>query len=402
MIPEVPIRRLFRVVNGGTPTPDEHYWDGGIPWITPEDLSGADGGVIGGSRRTLSKAGIAESSAVVSPPGSLVVSTRAPVGYVAELRMAAATNQGCRTLVPYANVDTRFFRYALVARRAQLQSMGQGSTFQEVSAGDLARIHLPAPDRAAQRVIADYLDRETAGIDALVEKKQRLLALTGARFWSLVDSLIVHLGNPVPLARDLVSACDGPFGSELASAHYAEFGARVVRLGNIGRWEFRRSDEAFISDSYYEVLRDHNVEGGDLLVAALGDELNPLGRACVAPPGLGKAIVKADCFRLRLGPSWVPEFVALWFSSDRGSALISQVQRGSTRQRANIGDIAHIAVPRPTVGHQAEVVAKAARALAERSAIGERLERQIQLLRSRRHALITTAVSGQISSPGVA
>ncbi|MGH3903860.1 MAG: hypothetical protein ACRDTE_06690, partial [Pseudonocardiaceae bacterium] len=90
---------------------------------------------------------------------------------------------------------------------------------------------------------------------------------------------------------------DGPFGSNLTSAHYTADGARVVRLQNIGDGVFNDA-RAYISMQHFEGLRNHEVAAGDLLIASLGEELP---RACIAPASLSPAIVKADCIRVRLG-----------------------------------------------------------------------------------------------------
>jgi type I restriction enzyme, S subunit len=102
------------------------------------------------------------------------------------------------------------------------------------------------------------------------------------------------------LARVTLSRCDGPFGSGLKSEHYSNEGVRVVRLQNIGWAEFSASDHAYIDEAYARELGDHSVLAGDLLIAGLGDEGHPVGRACVAPSGIEPAMVKADCFRFRL------------------------------------------------------------------------------------------------------
>ena len=89
---------------------------------------------------------------------------------------------------------------------------------------------------------------------------------------------------------------DGPFGSNLKTAHYTEAGPRVVRLQNIGDGEFRPGD-AHISEQHYELLAKHSVHKGDLVVASLGETLP---RACLVPGWVPPAIVKADCVRVRL------------------------------------------------------------------------------------------------------
>src|SRR5438309_392882 len=90
-----------------------------------------------------------------------------------------------------------------------------------------------------------------------------------------------ELQSPEPRA-----ITDGPFGSHLTSAHYTTEGPRVVRLQNIGDGHFVDAT-AYISESHFQSLRQHEVESGDLLVASLGEVLP---RACLAPEWLGPAI----------------------------------------------------------------------------------------------------------------
>ena len=94
------------------------------------------------------------------------------------------------------------------------------------------------------------------------------------------------------LARVTRSRCDGPFGSGLKSQHYSVDGVRVIRLQNIGGPEFLNSDQVFVDESHADALGNHSVLHEDLLVAGLGDDAHPVGRACVAPEGLGRAMVK--------------------------------------------------------------------------------------------------------------
>ena len=104
--------------------------------------------------------------------------------------------------------------------------------------------------------------------------------------------------------EDLVAAeqraiTDGPFGSNLKTAHYTDSGPRVIRLQNIGDGVFRHED-AHISKEHYMSLAQHSVQEGDLVVASLGEMLP---RACLVPSWVPPAIVKADCIRVRLHPS---------------------------------------------------------------------------------------------------
>ena len=165
------IRDLFTIANGGTPnTNEEEYWDGEIIWVTPEDLGQNDDKFIDQSRRSITTVGAANSNAQVCPEGSIIVSTRAPIGHLAITTAPTATNQGCRTLVPKNDIDCTFAFYTLTASRAVIQSRGKGSTFMEISTADLKAHELVAPPACEQHAIAEYLDQKTARIDALSER----------------------------------------------------------------------------------------------------------------------------------------------------------------------------------------------------------------------------------------
>ena len=204
----------------------------------------------------------------------------------------------------------------------------------------------------------------------------------------------------VALSRAVREMCDGPFGSSLTSSHYASEGPRVVRLGNIGQAEFRNADEARISYEHFRTLRRHEVRGGDLLVAGLGDENNPLGRACVAPDWLGPAIVKADCFRFRLDPGIFDHGYVAWaLSSNVGRRAAIEVSRGSTRSRANLGGIASLRLPCPPAGVQRRISDFLDAETARIDALIAHRSRQIELLSERAASAAShLALRGQTAS----
>jgi type I restriction enzyme S subunit len=124
------LKRVFRVVNGSTPASAEPaFWDGDIPWVTPEDLGDLRGTLIHETRRNITKVGYQNCGTTLVPAGSLVLSTRAPIGHLALASVDLCTNQGCRSLVFRRDESRGFFFHELVAARSELVSLGQGSTF---------------------------------------------------------------------------------------------------------------------------------------------------------------------------------------------------------------------------------------------------------------------------------
>ncbi len=196
-LPEMRLRFLFVTKSGATPTSSvEDYWNGGIWWITPEDLGNLIGREISATKRTLSSEGYKNSGTELAPPRSLVLSKRAPIGQTAILEVEAACNQGCFLLIPKSDLDERFFYYCLVYLRPHFEILGRGSTFMELATDDLRSVSLPNPTLAIQRRIADYLDAETAQIDALIAEKEHMLALLVEKRAALVSRAVTRGLDP--------------------------------------------------------------------------------------------------------------------------------------------------------------------------------------------------------------
>lgn len=164
---------LFNIETGTTPsTRTPAYWDNGtVNWITPTDLSHNEGKIyISTSERKVTKKALDENNLTLLPKKSLVLSTRAPVGYVAILENEAAFNQGCKGLVAKMEISPEFYYYYLISIRRVLENKSSGSTFKELAKDFLEKTEIPMPSLSEQKDIAAIL----LSIDARAEcaKKQ--------------------------------------------------------------------------------------------------------------------------------------------------------------------------------------------------------------------------------------
>lgn len=380
--------------------------EAGRPELDPLSVF-LDAGVVPRSARddNFNKLGESLDKYLVVRPGDLVFNKlRTWQGGLGVSRYEGIVSPAYFVCRPREDLDPRFAHYLLksvpyLAELTRVSKFMPPSQF-DIAWDDLRQLPVLLPSIAVQREIADYLETETVRIEALISKKQRLIALLEERFWVAVSDAIRACHAPmVPLRRFIEQITDGPFGSSLTSSHYVEEGPRVVRLGNIGFAEFRNADRAHISESHYQALLRHQVVPGDLLIAGLGDQKNHVGRAAVAPD-LGPAIVKADCYCARLDRSVMqPEFVALFLSSPLGAVEVSQAARGTTRSRINLEIAKHVLVPAATLTAQRTVMARASQLRTTLHATQRRLTDQVDLLAERRQALITAAVTGELEIP---
>jgi len=220
------------------------------------------------------------------------------------------------------------------------------------------------------------------------------------RYPAYKDSGVEWLGEVpahwevAPLGRMTLEKCDGPFGSGLKSEHYVDAGVRVIRLQNIRRSGFDGTDVAFIDSQYFlDELARHEVRAGDVLIAGLGDENHPVGRACVAPPEIEPAMVKADCFRFRVDVGRAePSFVALALTAGAAEAA-GLLSSGSTRSRIPLSVMSTRRLAMPPLSEQRAVVAFLDRETRTIGALVEEQRRLIALLKEKRQAVISHAVT---------
>lgn len=183
---------------------------------------------------------------------------------------------------------------------------------------------------------------------------------------------------------------DGPFGSNLASAHYTEQGPRVVRLQNIGDGHFVDA-KAHISESHFRSLRQHEVQSGDLLVASLGEVLP---RACLAPEWLGPAIVKADCIRIRLADTVDRRWVLYALRRPSVRRWADEHRHGVGRPRLGLKVIRDLPIPLPGLLEQRRIVEILEDHFSRLDAADESLAMNLIRTKTLRASLMNSALKG--------
>ena len=181
------ISDLGDVIGGSTPSKakPEYYAEHGIAWITPKDLSVNKNKFIAHGADDITELGIRNSSARLMPRGTVLFSSRAPIGYIAIARGEVCTNQGFKSVVPKANVGTAFIYYFLIENLQIIEGMASGSTFKEVSGSTMKGIPAIVPDD-------DTLRRFQEECTPIFEK-QELLEAENAHLAEIRDALLPRL-----------------------------------------------------------------------------------------------------------------------------------------------------------------------------------------------------------------
>lgn len=180
---------LGDVVGGGTPSKkvEEYYTNDGIAWITPKDLSNDKSKFITHGETDITDLGLAKSGATLMPRGSVLFSSRAPIGYIAIADGQVSTNQGFKSIVPFDNVGTAYVYYFLKENLSAIENVASGSTFKEVSGGTMKNFPAVIPDD-------DTLAKFKQFCSPLLEQ-QRALEYENRYLASLRDTLLPKLMN---------------------------------------------------------------------------------------------------------------------------------------------------------------------------------------------------------------
>lgn len=194
---------IAEVIGGGTPkTSIAEYWNGNIPWLTPRDLTGYTKVYISHGERLITNDGLKSSSAKIMPKGTVLLTSRAPIGYVAIAENEVCTNQGFKSLVPNVELlNSEFLYYWLKSNTDYLQQLGTGTTFAEIAGSVVKDIDISLPPLEEQKAIAEVLSSLDDKIDLLHRQNQTLedLAQTLFRQWFIEETKeeweIVTLGD---------------------------------------------------------------------------------------------------------------------------------------------------------------------------------------------------------------
>lgn len=185
---------------------------------------------------------------------------------------------------------------------------------------------------------------------------------------------------------------DGPFGSNLKTAHYTEYGPLVIRLQNIGDGVFVRED-AHISPERFSLLERHSVKAGDIVTAMLGERLP---RACLIPLDIPPAIVKADCVKIAVNSMLVPQYLLAVLNAHPTRQRASTKIAGVGRPRLNLEKLRPMAVPLPPHTEQRQIVAEIERRLSIVDELEAEVEADLKRAGRLRQSILKRAFEGRL------
>lgn len=269
------------IIGGGTPdTKNDSYWGGDVPWLTPKDLSGYGSRYILKGERSISYQGLENSSAKMLPTGSVLLTSRAPIGYVAIAKTPLCTNQGFKSFVLKENADSEFFYYLLKNNVDYIQGMSSGSTFAEISGSQVKALEFKIPPLDVQKRIAGILGALDDRIDVLRRENVVLEQMAQAVFQSwFVDFDIVR-----------AKAAGTPESEVCEKYHitpelYALFPSALTPDNLPLGWE-KKAVKDVLTLNYGKALKETDRISGNIPVYGANGQIGTHNKSLVSGPGI--------------------------------------------------------------------------------------------------------------------
>lgn len=396
------------------PTERQELYDGDRPWVTIADM---DVSVVTNTKSKISQQAVEERGGQLVPCGSFLFSFKLTVGQTAFLGTPAYINEAIAAFEPNREIDLKFWSYAatqIIPRYARENIYGAAILNQDLIGS--ARFYVPLLPE--QRQIADFLDHETARIDALIEEQQRLVALLKEDLHtSLVDSVTKGL-NPIAPKRE-TEISDLPTIPEHWRLTKAKFLIRefeqgwspqcentparddsdwaVLKVGAVNGGVFRPNENKRLPEELEGISR-LTVRAGDLLVSRANTR-ELVGSAAVVERDHDHLMVSDKLYRIRVNETaCVPAFLSAYLQTEHPRREIEFEATGASSSMLNIGQdvVRELLVPTPPIDEQKEIVDWIAERQHQYETLMHTANRSIELLRERRQATISAAVTGKI------
>lgn len=407
------LRYFGRIKNGTTPASGEaEYWNGDVKWATPEDLGKLTSDRISTTKRMVTEKAVEESNLSVLPAGSVIISTRAPIGHMAINDEPMTFNQGCRGIIPGDRVYGPFLYYSLKSRAPELNAMANGTTFVELSRDELAAVPVQFPPLETQRRIAQFLDEKTARIDGLIGKKRALLDRLAEKRQALMTRAVTKGLDPAAPMK--------PSGIDWLGdipAHWEVLPVKRVAKLESGHtpdkkieayWEdceipwVSLNDTAILREADY--ISDTTFKINELGLANSSARLLParavvftrdatIGESAITtrPMAVSQHIIAWLCHEDRV----IPEYLLFTIYGMTGELL--RLTNGSTIGTIGLGDVKSIRMALPPLDEQKAIIAAIIDAKDRLDEVVRLVRQSSDQLSEYRAALITAAVTGKLT-----
>ncbi|MCM1121777.1 MAG: restriction endonuclease subunit S [Eubacterium sp.] len=339
---------VCEVVSGSTPkTEVAEYWNGDIDWITPAELTD-ETYIIEESQRKITDVAVKKTGLRPFPKGTVILSSRAPIGKVAIAGKEMYCNQGFKNMICCEKIDNRYLYWFLKGRTDYLNSLGRGATFKEISKSIVENIEIPLPDLDRQIGCAKILNKCQSLVLLHKERIKQLNNLIQSRFVEMFGDLRINSMNWEMKTFDELT--DFITDGEHITPRRVEKGIYLLSARNVLNHSLQLDDVDYIDQGEYDRISKRVVpQEGDVLISCSGT----VGRCCSVPSDMKFQMVRSVAL-LRFKNGINPIFAEYMITSDYLQDQINSAKTASAQANLFQGKIAKLRGFVPTMDRQEE------------------------------------------------
>ena len=334
---------ICEIVSGSTPKTDiEEYWNGDIKWITPAELDD-ESYIVSDTSRKITELAVKKTGLSSLPEGTVILSSRAPIGKVAIAGCEMYCNQGFKNLICSEKIYNRYLFWFLKGNTEYLNSLGRGATFKEISKKIVSDIEINVPEMNQQKKAVLNIEQLSKIIGLRKSEIDKLDALIRARFVEMFGGMV--LNTNVWDKYQLGDLCDVRDGTHDSPQYYNE-GYPLVTSKNVSGGNINLKDCNLIcEDDYQKINQRSKVDYGDILMPMIGTVGNPV----IVDLDPQFAIKNVALIKFRKESKVLNSFVKVLLESDYfDNSVISKV-RGGTQKFISLSDIRKLEICLPPI-----------------------------------------------------
>lgn len=386
-----PLEKVVTVRNGGTPKSKvEEYWGNEVEWLTPKDMGKMDGIYISETPRKITELGLSKCSAKLVPANSVIMSTRAPIGHLAINTVPMSFNQGCRGMTPSEVLDIKYLFYFLSGKVPELNALGTGTTFKELSSGALKNFPIPLPPPEEQKRIVAILDEAFAGLDRARAHTEANLQNARDLFGSYISSYLDANKNDWDMTTigEIYDVRDGTHDSP----KYVPEGYPLITSKNLSRDGLNYKKVKYISQKDYEAINKRSgVNKGDVLMAMIGTIGNPI----VVETDPQFSIKNVALFKMKDGRSG--HLLKYYLSSNDVTKKMLSEAKGTTQKFVGLGYLRAFPILLPKIDVEKQVIKKFQKMEYYCRQVESNYEAKLTDLDDLRQSLLQKAFAGELT-----
>ena len=347
------IKEVADVVGGSTPkTNVEDYWGGDCYWVTPAELNGSK--YIDKTVRRISSKAVEKTNLTLMPSGTVLLSSRAPIGKVCITKAPMYCNQGFKNLVCKELLYNEFAYYYLKHNVDFLQSLGTGATFKEISKKVVENVTIPIPPLSEQQHIVEELDL----LCSIIEKKKAQLN----ELDKLAQSLFYEMfGDPIANEKGwekckLEDVCDVRDGTHDSPKYVVESDYVLITSKNIQDGEVSFENVNYITKEDYDKINMRSyVDDGDIIMAMIGTIGKPI---IVKKEGRKFCIKNVALIKFKNSNCIINTYVKAMLDNPTYMDYVHSLNRGGTQKFVSLKTIRNLSVLLPSMDLQQQFASK--------------------------------------------